>query len=84
MFFDHSNSHASVWAAIDRIASDYDLTASGLAIELGMHPTAFNKSKRTGPGGRLRWPSSETIARILARVGMTFSEFGALVDEVAA
>ena len=58
-------SHARIWSAIDRLAERHNLTPSGLARRAGLDPTAFNKSKRASPSGRLRWPSTESLAKIL-------------------
>ena len=58
-------SHARIWAAIDRLAERNDLTASGLARRAGLDPTTFNRSKRAAADGRPRWPSTESIAKIL-------------------
>lgn len=58
-------SHARIWSAIDRLAERNNLTASGLARLAGLDPTTFNKSKRASPDGRLRWPSTESLAKIL-------------------
>jgi phage repressor protein C with HTH and peptisase S24 domain len=58
-------SHARIWAAIDRLAERNELTPSGLARRAGLDSTTFNKSKRTAPDGRPRWPSTESIAKIL-------------------
>jgi hypothetical protein len=71
--------HASVWSAIDRIAADNDLSASGLAVEIGMDCTAFNKSKRI-THGKPHWPSVGTVALIIERFGLSFSDFARLVD----
>jgi phage repressor protein C with HTH and peptisase S24 domain len=58
-------SHTRIWSAIDRLAENNELTASGLARLAGLDPTTFNKSKRTAGDGRPRWPSTESIAKIL-------------------
>lgn len=58
--------HDQVWTAIDRLAARADLSASGLAKKAGLDPTTFNKSKRVGPDGRERWPSTESISKSLA------------------
>lgn len=57
--------HAQIWLAIDRLAERHGMTPSGLARHAGLDPTAFNPSKRTR-GDRLHWPSTESIAKILA------------------
>lgn len=67
--------HPEIWSAIDRLAADRKLSASGLARRAGLDPTTFNKSKRIARDGRPRWPSTESIAKILSATGITFSEF---------
>lgn len=72
-------SHERVWAAIDAIAERYDLSASGLAKRAGLDSTAFNKSKRTSADGRPRWPSTESLAKILEATGASVDDFFLLV-----
>jgi phage repressor protein C with HTH and peptisase S24 domain len=67
--------HSQVWNAIDRLAEQAGLSASGLAKRAGLDPTTFNKSKRITPDGRPRWPSTESIAKILAATGATIDGF---------
>ncbi len=67
--------HADVWRAIDRIAEKHGMSASALARRAGLDPTTFNKSKRTTKKGKQRWPSTETIAKVLEATGETFAEF---------
>ena len=62
-------SHDSIWAAIDRLAEQHSLTPSGLARRAGLDPTSFNKFKRVGADGRMRWPSTESIAKVLEATG---------------
>lgn len=57
--------HNEVWTAIDHLAERNGLSPSGLARRSGLDPTTFNKSKRFAPDGRPRWPSTESIAKIL-------------------
>lgn len=71
--------HDDVWRAIDALAAERGLSASGLARRAGLDPTAFNPSKRTGPDGRARWPSTESIAKVLAATGTGIEDFAALV-----
>ena len=73
-------SHKQIWGAIDALASRYGHSPSGLARAAGLDPTTFNKSKRLGPNGRLRWPSTESISKILQVTGATFEEFVAFVS----
>ena len=68
-------SHDSVWGAIDALAARHGLSASGLAKKAGLDPTAFNPSKRHGNDGRPRWPSTESIAKVLAATGESLEGF---------
>ena len=45
--------HTDIWRAIDRLAAQHGLSASGLARRAGLDPTTFNKSKRTTNDGKL-------------------------------
>jgi phage repressor protein C with HTH and peptisase S24 domain len=70
--------HKQIWNAIDNLASKNGLTASGLARASGLDATAFNKSKRVGPNGKHRWPSTESIAKILDATGAGFDAFASM------
>lgn len=72
--------HDRLWAAIDAIAARHGLSPSGLARRAGLDATAFNKSKRFTNDGRPRWPSTESIAKILAATGSELSELVGLID----
>ena len=73
-------SHKQVWAAIDTIAERYGYSASGLAKKSGLDPTSFNPSKRNGPDGRPRWPTTESIANLLDAAGASVEEFADLLS----
>ncbi|RWN66038.1 MAG: helix-turn-helix transcriptional regulator [Mesorhizobium sp.] len=73
-------SHDRVWAAIDALAERYSLSASGLAKRAGLDSTAFNKSKRLSSDGRPRWPSTESLAKIIEATGASLDEFTGLVE----
>ncbi len=68
-------SHKQVWSAIDTVAERYGFSASGLAKKAGLDPTSFNPSKRNGPDGRPRWPTMESISRVLNASGASVEEF---------
>jgi phage repressor protein C with HTH and peptisase S24 domain len=72
--------HKQIWSAIDALAAKNKLSASGLAKLAGLDPTTFNKSKRGIPNGKLRWPSTESISKILAATGANIEDFVALVS----
>jgi phage repressor protein C with HTH and peptisase S24 domain len=73
--------HAKVWRAIDRTAEAHGLSASGLAKAAALDPTSFNKSKRLSPNKKPRWPSVETIAKMLSSVGDTVEDFVGRLDD---
>jgi phage repressor protein C with HTH and peptisase S24 domain len=73
-------SHSQLWKAIDSLARHEGLSVSALARRAGLDATSFNPSKRFGPGEppRPRWPSTESLTRILAATGLSLGEFAAL------
>lgn len=71
--------HGQVWTAIDALAARYGMTPSALAKKSGLDATTFNKSKRKTGEGRPRWPSTESIAKVLEATGASLDEFMALV-----
>ena len=74
-------SHAQVWKAIDAVARQSGLTASGLARRAGLDATSFNPSKRISPNQRPRWPSTESVSQVLAVAGLTLADFAKLADD---
>jgi phage repressor protein C with HTH and peptisase S24 domain len=72
--------HADIWAAIDALARDYGLTASALARRAGLDPTTFNRSKRVTRDGKLRWPSTESVAKVLEATGASLARFVSYID----
>jgi phage repressor protein C with HTH and peptisase S24 domain len=75
--------HSQIWNAVDRLAERAGLSASGLAKRAGLDPTTFNKSKRVTSDGRPRWPSTESVAKILTATGTTVDAFVALITDAA-
>lgn len=71
--------HDDVWRALDTLAAENGLSASGLARRAGLDPTSFNPSKRRMGDGRSRWPSTESIAKVLDATGASLDDFTALV-----
>ncbi len=78
---DTAFNHANIWTAVDRLAQAHGLSTSGLARKAGLDPTSFNRSKRVANDGKPRWPSTESIARILAATNSTLSDFLSLVED---
>lgn len=71
--------HDDIWRALDTLAAEYGLSASGLAKRSGLDATTFNPSKRRMPDGRARWPSTESLAKVLDATGASLEQFTALV-----
>lgn len=71
--------HDDIWRALDTLAAEKGLSASGLAKRSGLDATTFNPSKRQMPDGRLRWPSTESIAKVLDATGVSLDIFTELV-----
>jgi phage repressor protein C with HTH and peptisase S24 domain len=76
----HDDVHNAIWIAIDRLAESAGFSTSGLARKAGLDPTAFNRSKRISPEGKPRWPSTESIIKVLTVSGASLSDFTALVE----
>ena len=79
-------SHGEIWRAIDALAERFDMTPSAMARMAGLDPTSFNRSKRGSVegGGHARWPSTESLAKLLEATGVNFSEFAALTEQASA
>ena len=71
--------HDQIWAAIDTLAGNHGMSASGLARRAGLDATTFNKSKRVSSAGRLRWPSTESVAKVLGTTQTSMDDFLSLV-----
>jgi len=71
--------HDDVWRAIDTLAAENGLSPSGLARKAGLDPTSFNLSKRRTGDGRFRWPSTESLSKVLQATGARLEDFTALV-----
>jgi len=72
--------HEDIWRALDTLAAENGLSASGLARRSGLDPTTFNPSKRRMPDGRNRWPSTESVAKVLDATGASLDAFASLVS----
>ena len=75
-----SLSHTEIWTAIDALAKRFDMSPSAMAKMAGLDPTSFNRSKRGDGDARPRWPSTESLAKVLEATGVGFSEFAALTE----
>lgn len=71
--------HTQIWGAIDALAAQNQLSPSGLAKRAGLDPTTFNKSKRNTPQGKQRWPSTESLSKVLNATGTSLEDFLSLI-----
>jgi phage repressor protein C with HTH and peptisase S24 domain len=74
--------HDQIWAAFDAIAEARGLSISALAKSAGLDATSFNPSKRVSMGGRDRWPSTETLSKILKVTDMDLRDFADVIDSL--
>ena len=76
-------SHGQLWKAIDGLARREGISVSALARRAGLDATSFNPSKRFGPGDppRPRWPSTESLTRILRATDLSLGEFADLARD---
>jgi phage repressor protein C with HTH and peptisase S24 domain len=73
--------HNQIWGAVDRLAERYGYSPSGLARAAGLDATTFNPSKRITADSRPRWPSTESLAKILEATGASMDEFATLLTK---
>ncbi len=72
--------HNDIWNGIDMLAKRNGYSPSGLAKRAGLDPTSFNKSKRFSKDGRPRWPSTESLSKILAATKSNLPDFAKLMN----
>jgi phage repressor protein C with HTH and peptisase S24 domain len=73
--------HEDVWYAIDTLAANYGVSTSMLAKLAGLDPTTFNKSKRIGKDGKKRWPSTESLAKVMEVTGCGMNDIVPLIED---
>ena len=73
--------HEDIWDAIEKFAMAQHLTCSGLARRGGLDPTTFNRSKRWSKEGQPRWPSTQSIAKVLSATGRDIDDFTCFLHE---
>ncbi len=71
--------HEDLWNAIDVLARINGYSTSGLAKQAGLDPTIFNKSKRINNEGRPRWPTMESITKILNSTNTPIGQFSTII-----
>lgn len=75
--------HPQVWDGIDKLAKEKGWSPSRLAREAGLDPTTFNRSKRHTNQEKPRWPSTESLAKILDATNTSLDYFVGLMSDEA-
>jgi len=68
-------SYHEIWEGLENLAKAKGISLSAMAQKAGLDPTSFNKSKRIGADGRKRWPSTESMNKVLKAMDITVFEF---------
>lgn len=76
--------HQDIWAALDNLALKFSMSTSAMARQAGLDPTTFNKSKRQSADGKARWPSTESLAKVLNMLGVDFQDFAIITTKASA
>ena len=72
--------HSKIWGTIDKIAYINGISVSALAKTAGLDATAFNKSKRFYPSGKFRWPSTESICKVMRATNLSWEQFSKYLE----
>ncbi len=72
--------HSKIWGTIDKIAYINGISVSALAKKAGLDATAFNKSKRFYPSGKFRWPSTESICKVMRATNLSWEQFSKYLE----
>lgn len=72
---DERSEHLRLWKLIDNIAYINKISVSALAKKAGLDATTFNKSKRFYSSGQPRWPTTESLLKVIKAMDMTWQDF---------
>ena len=67
--------HQEIWTGIENLAASKSISCSRLAIISGLDPTSFNPSRHKTRYNKDRWPTTQTISRIMDATGITLAQF---------
>ncbi len=73
-------SHTEIWTAIDALAKRFDMESVGHGQDGGPGPHQLQPFQARRGESRPRWPSTESLAKVLEATGVGFSEFAALTE----
>jgi hypothetical protein len=71
-------SQETFWGVFDEIAKRNGIALSAMSVQTGLDKTSLLPSKRHH-NGEMRWPSTETLARVLNGMGMTERELAEIL-----
>lgn len=72
--------YENIWNAVDKLAEINGLSPSGLAKKAGLDATTFNKSKRVRADGNKRFPSLESLYKIVEACNISLESFYSLAN----
>lgn len=64
-----------VWRGIDLLADELGVTPARLAKMAGLDQAVFSAGRRKRPNGGLRWPSMESLAKVLQVADISLGDF---------
>ena len=67
--------YEEVWQAIEKFAVEHGMSCPGVAKGNGLDATGVNKIKRWSKCGQQRWPSSNSISKILSATDTDLRDF---------
>jgi phage repressor protein C with HTH and peptisase S24 domain len=66
---------ADIWLGIDHLADQVGVSPARLARMAGLDQAVFSAGRRRKPNGDLRWPSMESLAKVLEVAGVSLGDF---------
>lgn len=64
-----------VWRGIDLLADEIGVTPARLARMAGLDQAVFSAGRRIKPDGRMRWPSMDSLAKVLRIADISMGDF---------
>lgn len=64
-----------VWRGIDRLADEVGVTPARLARMAGLDQAVFGPTRRIKENGEMRWPSMDSLAKVLRVAEISLGEF---------
>jgi hypothetical protein len=64
-----------IWLGIDHLADQVGVSPARLARMAGLDQAVFSAGRRRKPNGELRWPSMDSLAKVLHVAGVSLGDF---------